>query len=222
MQTLEALDGMIGEIVAAAQANDITSTIAIVSDHGFIPTHTAVNLRSALTSAGLIRLNKAAENAPPIVESWDAQVWSGGAVGAVVLRDRQDASLRSRVAALLNKYASDPAHGIARVLGASDLIRSAAFPEAEFLVEFAPGFYLGSALDGPLLTPGTSKGTHGYLPERPEMHAAFFIKGSTIAKGRNLGVVDMRQIAPTLARVLGVTLPQARERPLPVGQQSGE
>ena len=48
------------------------------------------------------------------------------------------------------------------------------------------------------------------------------MKGSKVAKGRNLGVIDMRQIAPTLARVLGVALPQAREPALAIGQTTGE
>jgi hypothetical protein len=38
------------------------------------------------------------------------------------------------------------------------------------------------------------------------MRAAFFIVGAGIARGRDLGVIDMRQIAPTLAQLLGVSL----------------
>jgi hypothetical protein len=51
---------------------------------------------------------------------------------------------------------------------------------------------------------------HGYLPDRPEMNASFFAMGEGIAHARNLGVVDMRQIAPTLANVLRVDLPAAK------------
>ena len=173
-QTLEAIDAMVGEIAGAALANDPATTLAIVSDHGFIATHTAVNLRSAFVEAGLIRLKQPIQaHAAPLIDSWDAQVWSGAAVGAIVLRDPRDAATRQRVAALLDKLKSDPANGIARILDAAELHSSGAFPSALFLVEFAPGFYLGTALDGPLVTRGASKGTHGYLPERPEMHAAF-------------------------------------------------
>jgi hypothetical protein len=46
------------------------------------------------------------------------------------------------------------------------------------------------------------------------MHAAFFAKGAGIARGRNLGVIDMRAIAPTLARLLKSELPDALEAPL--------
>ena len=40
------------------------------------------------------------------------------------------------------------------------------------------------------------------------MHASFFMKGQHIA-AREVGIIDMRQIAPTFAAVLGVELPHA-------------
>jgi predicted AlkP superfamily pyrophosphatase or phosphodiesterase len=216
--TLEALDGMIGEMVGAALMNDSDAVIAVVSDHGFIATHTAVNLRTRFVDAGLIRLVEPLQpHAVPAIASWDAQVWLGAAVAAIVLHDREDPQLRERVAALLAELRADGRNGIARVIAAPELAATGGFPEADFLVEFAPGFYAGTALRGDLVVPATSKGTHGYMPERPEMHAALFVKGHGIATQKNLGVVDMRQIAPTLARVLGVELKTASQPPLPIG-----
>lgn len=216
-QTLEKLDRMIGELTAAALANDPASVVVIVSDHGFIATHTAVNLRTRFVDAGLIKLKEPLEPfTAPIIASWDAQLWPGGGVAAVMLRDAGDPKLRARVAGLLEELKSQPANGIARVFTKSELAAQGGFPEAEFLVEFAPGFYMGNALRGDLLTVAGSKGTHGYMPDRPEMHAAFFIKGQGVAQARNLGVVDMRQIAPTLAKLLHVKMPGAREPALPI------
>ncbi len=48
------------------------------------------------------------------------------------------------------------------------------------------------------------------------MRACFFAMGKGIAAGRNLGVVDMRRIAPTVAAMLGVSLPSAKEPKLKV------
>jgi predicted AlkP superfamily pyrophosphatase or phosphodiesterase len=214
-RTLEAIDRMIGELAAAALANDPGAVVVIVSDHGFIATHTAVNLRAPLVAAGLIKIKQpVAADTVPVIESWDVQLWNGGAVAGVMLRDPSDAGVRARALKLLDELRAEPANGIARVLSGAELAHSGGFPGADFLVEFAPGFYLGTALRGPLLTAGGSKGTHGYLPARLEMHAAFFAKGRGVAAGRALGVVDMRQIAPTLAKLLGVELPSARERAL--------
>jgi predicted AlkP superfamily pyrophosphatase or phosphodiesterase len=67
-----------------------------------------------------------------------------------------------------------------------------------------------------MLQPPPGTGQHGYLPDRPEMRASFFVKGPGIAAGRNLGLVDMRQVAPTIAMLLGVSLPTAKSEKLHV------
>jgi hypothetical protein len=42
--------------------------------------------------------------------------------------------------------------------------------------------------------------------------------GQSIAHGRDLGVIDMRQIAPTVAAILGVDLPPAKQPRLDVAR----
>ena len=54
---------------------------------------------------------------------------------------------------------------------------------------------------------------HGYSPEREEMDAIFIVAGKGVPK-RELGHIDMRDIAPTLARLMGASLPQAEGRVL--------
>ena len=209
-KALESLDHMIGELTAAAVAAQPDTVVAVVSDHGFTATHTVVNLRARFVTEGLITLVDNPKGGAEIT-SWDAQAWTGGATAAVVLRDPGDAGLRRRVGTLLQSLAAEPANGIARVLDAGEIAASGGFPEAAFVVEFTPGFYFGTELRGPLLTPSSSKGMHGYLPDRPEMHAAFYMKGPGVPAGRDLGVIDMRQLAPTFARVLEVQLPSAKQ-----------
>jgi hypothetical protein len=46
------------------------------------------------------------------------------------------------------------------------------------------------------------------------MNSVFFISGPGIPSGLPLGLIDMRDIAPTVARVLSITLPQAEGRAL--------
>ncbi|MFN7983894.1 MAG: hypothetical protein U0Q11_18760 [Vicinamibacterales bacterium] len=41
------------------------------------------------------------------------------------------------------------------------------------------------------------------------MNASFFVAGDGVPAGRNLGPIDMRDVAPTLASRLGVTLTRA-------------
>ena len=143
-RTLEALDEMIGELSTAARRADADAVVAIVSDHGFIGTHTTINLRKSFVDAGLIQLHRPAPpHSPATIASWDAQLWSGAGVAAVVVRDPNDAKLRGKVSKLLAELKSDAANGISRVLDHETIERDGAFPGAHWLVEFAPGFYLG-------------------------------------------------------------------------------
>lgn len=216
--TLEALDDMIRDLEEAALANDPTTAVAIVSDHGFFATHTAVNLRVPFVAAGLIELDgPVAHGAVPTITSWQAQLIPSGGSAAVFLHDRADAGLRAKVRDVLAKVAAVPANGIERVVERGEIERSGGFPDADFVVDFAPGFYSGTALHGDLLAPATSKGTHGYRPDRPQMHASFFLKGRGIAP-QQLGIVDMRALAPTFAALLGIELPSAEQPALTIAR----
>jgi len=73
---------------------------------------------------------------------------------------------------------------------------------------------IGSGYEGAVLTKTNVLGTHGHLPDLPDLRAAFFVVGPGIPAGRSLGLVDMRDIAPTLAQRLGLTLPAAEGKPL--------
>jgi hypothetical protein len=57
---------------------------------------------------------------------------------------------------------------------------------------------------------------HGFLPENAEMRSAFFMVGPRAAKGRSLGEIDMRRIAPTVAEVLHIQLQGAELAALPL------
>jgi len=53
-KTLEGIDALIGELVAAAQQTHPDGVVAIVSDHGFAPVQQDVNLYRPFIEAGLI------------------------------------------------------------------------------------------------------------------------------------------------------------------------
>jgi predicted AlkP superfamily pyrophosphatase or phosphodiesterase len=214
--TVEAIDQMLAQLIQTAQAADPDTVVAVVSDHGFIPVDHSVNLMLPFIDEGLVKLKPASSMEPPKIASWDAAFWPAGGSAAVMLRNPGDGALKERVRSLLLKMKNDPTYSIARVITQPDLAKMGGFPYASFLVEMQPGAEVGFALSGPLNQAAPGTGTHGYLPDRPEMRASFFIMGKNIAAGRDLGVVDMRQVAPTIASILGVILPTAKAAPLPV------
>jgi len=216
---LETLDPMIERLAQAARAADRAAIVVVVSDHGFAPVTQRLNLAVPFVQAGLIEL--AGDPASPTarIKSWKSQPWFAGGMAAIMLQDPQDRDTANHVEQLLRQLATDPANGIARIRSAAEMRELGGFPDAAWVVEFLPGFYAGNNVTGPLITPMPGgHGGHGYSPQIPDMRAAFFISGAGIARARNLGDIDMRQIAPTLAALLGIALPSASGRVLNVAE----
>lgn len=215
--TLEAIDAMVARLAAAERANDPAAVVVIVSDHGFEKITHAVNLAIPFLKAGLVEAEMKPESKTPQIKSWKAEPWMSGGMAAVMVKDPADAATMGRVRALLAELKSDPASGVAEVLNKEELARRGGFAGAEFLIVLKPGYYTGTAFTGDLVTEikGTH-GSHGFAPTDEAMRASFFVTGTGIAAGRDLGVVDMRRIAPTVAGLLGVALPTAKGDPLAV------
>jgi predicted AlkP superfamily pyrophosphatase or phosphodiesterase len=214
-QNLEAIDGMVERLASAALRNDPSAVIVIVSDHGFVTVTHKVNLLVPFLEAGLIQAKFDPETKAPTIDSWKAEPWLAGGMAAIMLHDPNDHATEQQVRELLAKLAADPNNGIAAVLERDAIKKTGGFPDAAFLVVLKSGYLTSTATSGNLITPiSGSKGSHGFSPEFPEMRASFFIAGKGIAHHRNLGVVDMRQIAPTVAKILNLNMPSAKETPL--------
>jgi predicted AlkP superfamily pyrophosphatase or phosphodiesterase len=203
---LERIDAIVGKLVAAELAAQPDAAIAVVSDHGFEAISTETNLFRAFIDAGLLTLEGSK------IKDWDAAPWMAGGSGAIVLKRPDDAALVTKVRSLLEKLKADPAAKINRIVeGQAEIAKLGATPQASFLIDFAPGASAGgfAKAGGPVVAPSGSRGAHGYFPDAPNLRSSFFILGKSVAKGKNLGLIDMRAIAPTLAGLLGAGLPDA-------------
>jgi predicted AlkP superfamily pyrophosphatase or phosphodiesterase len=213
---LEAIDEMLARLSAGARAADPKTITVVVSDHGFAALTHRVNLLLPFIKAGLLELHTDPATHATGVVSWDAQPWLAGGMAAVILRDPDDPALAGRVRRMLEELSHDPQTGIAALLERDDIAKRGAFPGASFLIVMKSGYYTGAATDGVLVTDMTDHGGHGFAPDDPDMRAAFFAAGQGVAQHRDLGLIDMRRIAPTLARWLGVPMPSAAAPPLSV------
>ena len=212
--TLERIDAALGGILAAVKrAYGERAVVCVVSDHGFVPVDKALNIGVAFRKAGLIEFDEKDK-----IKSWKAMIWEAGGTTAIVLKDPKDSETKRKVAELLAKLAADSANGIERIVSEAELRARGGFPEAAFLVAFRPGFFIGENISGELVTASKSKGMHGFWPDLTAMNSSFFIIGPGIPAAHSLGSIDMRAIAPTLARFLGVRLPSAEVSPVFFGQ----
>ncbi|MEO5820874.1 MAG: ectonucleotide pyrophosphatase/phosphodiesterase [Vicinamibacteraceae bacterium] len=218
-RVLEAIDGMVAEMERAMRAADPKAIVCVVSDHGFAATTKETHINAALVEAGLVRLTPPRPSAPQTIADWDAAAWNSGGSAAIMLKNPGDAAVATKVEQLLRRLAADPASGIAAVLDAAQIAEMGGTAGPAFLVDFRPGYAAGGALTGPVVRDRkTTGGAHGYAPTHPELQASFFIAGPGIAAGKNLGEIDMRAFAPTLAQLMRVPFPTADLKPLPVLQ----
>lgn len=188
---------MIGKIRNAAGPD---SVLCVVSDHGFLPIRQEVEVNLVLTRAGLMQLKN------DTVTDWQASAWISGGTAAVMAKTAE--------AARKAREALKGLEGIGRIIEGAELDAMEGFPEAAFVLVAAQGYVFGNNVSGEVIRASTSLGTHGYAPDNPDMASSFFLAGPGIRRTGSLGRIDMRDIAPTLGVLLGVTLPQAEGKNL--------
>lgn len=200
---LERIDTAVGKVIAAELSVHPDAVIAVVSDHGFAAIAHETNLFRAFIDAGLITLDAGGK-----VKSWEAMPWPSGGSAAVVLARPNDATLVAKVGALLASLKVDPDNGISNIADSSAIKAMNGNPQASFFVNMVPGYSAGGFGDraGGLTAVPYYKGAHGWFPSNPLMRSTFLIIGPGIPKAHSFGEIDMRSIAPTLARVMHAKL----------------
>ena len=208
---LERIDAIVGKLIAAQLAAHPDAVIAIASDHGFETISRETNFFRAFIDAGLITLDERGK-----VAKWEAMPWPTGGSVAIVQARKDDADLHAKIGKLLAELKADPANGIAAIADTPEIARMGGNPDAAFFINMQPdasaaGF---AGADAPLRGTPKYKGTHGYFPQAKTLHASFMILGKGVPAGKSLGDIDMRSIAPTIASIIGITLPDAEVRPI--------
>ncbi len=206
---LERIDTAVGKVIAAARKAQPNINVVIVSDHGFAPISKDVNLIGAFIQAGLIKVDMATGK----VLSWEAEPWMAGGSSAIVLARPDDAALRARVEGLLDALKANPELGVDRWIK-QDEIAALGGGGAQYFLNFKPGFQSGRNPAAPAVSASVSKGMHGYFPELGLMRSTLIAAGPDIKAKGALGELDMRDIAPSIARVLGVEAPNPGRKPV--------
>ncbi len=204
LATLEAIDRYVARLIRATERAHTreTTTFVVVSDHGFLPITKVTKPGVLLHAAGLLDVD--ASGAPT---AWRAAAWKSGGTCAIMLRDPNDVALRETVRRLFEEAAKSPESGIAKVHEGSAIAARGGFPGVAFVLEAQDGFAFSQSLDAPVVSETAERGVHGYPPDRPEMRATLILSGAGIVPGAKLPVVDMVDVAPTIAKLLALSMP---------------
>jgi hypothetical protein len=168
-----------------------------------------LRVNEALRAAGLILLNERGRTT-----DYKAFAWGSGGSTAIMLKDPADLETRRVVKGILEGLERRPESPILRVLEGEAARAAGGFPDAAFVVAAKPDVRITGRMEGPVLGPGVPEGEHGYLPEIREMDASFVLVGPGVPAARDLGRIDMRDVGPTLAALLGLRLGEAEGRNL--------
>lgn len=202
LRAFEAADRQIGRILQALATNGLADStdVVVVGDHGFANVHTEVRPNTELVRLGLLKEGAAAR------DEWGILARTTTAAAAFYARRSASLEERSRAQKHFEKLAREEYAGVFQVLDRAALDRYGAFPEAIFGLACRPGYTFSGRDKGDLLAASRGRGMHGYLPEEPSMQAGFLAAGPGFASGLEVPRVRMLDVAPTLARVLGLDL----------------
>ena len=199
-------DRRVAEIWETLQRPPLAGKAAlfVVSDHGFAKVETNVRPNALFQQLGLVKTDK--NNKPTERQAWC--VAQGGSAFIYVLDEAHEAELTAQ---LNEKLAA--LDGVAGIVEPQDygkfgLPDPAKNPQAPHLVLLArPGYAFNDALGADVYAKAdTVKGTHGHDPRPDYMHATFIAAGAGIQPGVKLDITRNTDVAPTIARLMGLTL----------------
>ncbi len=197
VQAVEAMDKEIGRFCDAVDG-DKSTTLVVLSDHGFVSVDKEASPLIPLMDEDLFGRNARGE---PELKRLGA-IHSGGSFALYWLEEptgENRRSLQKAVARLVETGA------VREVMDRPRLKALGADPDAELMLDAAPGFYFSDRATGPVVqNSDKDRGTHGHLPSIEGMAAGFVAAGPGIKPGKNLGRFGLTQVAPTLMRQIGL------------------
>lgn len=166
------------------------TTLLLVSDHGMAQVSEGIDLAASLAEQGI-----------------ESETYPSGGIAAIHLADpaQRDAA-KAALEAIpgVRAYASDALPAAWRYGPASRLGDFVAVTEP-------PRVFRGGTLQRVSAGVGLMNGAHGYDAARQDMAAVFYAMGRGVAPGLALGTVSSLDVAPTIARLLGIDPPAQSE-----------
>jgi predicted AlkP superfamily pyrophosphatase or phosphodiesterase len=181
------------------------ATLIVTADHGFFPYQQQVQPNVVLREQGVLT----AEGSK-ITGGTARALGQGGASFIYILDKANREAIREKLVQAFKQV-----EGIALVLtpkeyGTYGLANPDENPQmADLVLSCKSGYSFSDSLAGNVaVTPKTDdvKGTHGYDPKEPGMHAEFIVCGAGVKPGVELGVIENTSVAPTIAALLGIEM----------------
>ncbi len=211
-------DRRLGEIFSLLDEQGMTEStnIIVLGDHYQKDTQKAVHMNYWFLQKGWLT---AYANR---LRQW--QVYCKNCDGSAYVYIRKGFGyLKDSVRELLYELAKDPDSGIEQVIEGRDAAAMGADAHCSFMLEARDGYYFLDSINGPGRSvdrmDGTLSGakmlaTHGYLPGKPGYQTVFMAKGPDVEENVVIPSMCLVDEGPTMASLLGGSLPDADGRAL--------
>lgn len=200
---LQRTDGLLGRLLHCLGESGLleSTAVVVVGDGPALPIHTRVDPNVALARGGLIKGTGAG------VRRWTAMARSNGGSAFVYAKSEADA-----VAARGLLSEEGERTKAFHVVSASELQLLHADPQAWFGLEANPGYGFANASRGPVTRASRARSTGGYLQSAEG--SGFVAWGPGFRRGLRIPTMRQVDVAPTIARILGLALPDADGMPV--------
>jgi predicted AlkP superfamily pyrophosphatase or phosphodiesterase len=202
-ETLQRIDNHIHQVIEATKKAGLyeQTTFIVLGDHGFADIKQAIAPNVLLVQNGLITLEDGK------VTDWKAITQHTGGSAAVYVKDPKDTATLEKVHAILQEHSVDSSSNrLYQIVEKEQLVRLGGPRDAAFYLEGELGNMFSGASTGEFLRRAPLKGNHGYLPTKPGLQTGFLLAGRGVKKGVVLDSVRLVDVAPTIAKLLGLTM----------------
>lgn len=211
-QVITRMDHRLGEIMQAVEdaGTKEDTVIMVLGDHGQFNVRYKVHLNNLLQAKGLIYEDNGEMK-------WRAFFQCGGGSAYLHIRPGDEEAEQLALQAV-EEYMKDEASGIESVYTRDRLDRLHASTSVRMMLEAKLDYCFDESLDEHLITDLAAQGiryaTHGYSPEKSGYRCNIVVSGEQMKQDFFLGDIEMVDIAPTMARILGLDFGQGDGRSL--------
>lgn len=201
-EAIKRMDKRLGQIINAVEEAGMweDAVFIVVGDHGQFNVRYKVHLNNILKEENLIFEDNGSMQ-------WRAYFQSCGGSAYLHIR-KDDKEAEKSVLEVLKKIMEKDQYGIEALYYREELNSLHIDKTIQYMVEAKQGYSFDDNLHKTTIEDleeeSMKYATHGYLPDKDNYRCNLIISGDKIRKEHELGPVEMVDMAPTMAKILGI------------------
>lgn len=196
------MDKRLGDIIKAVEDAGMKeeTVFLIIGDHGQINIRYKVRLNRLLKEKGLIY----EENGEM---AWRAYIQGAGGAAYLHIKEGDEEAKRVTLE-ILHQAMDEDYYGIESIYTRNELNKFHIGQSVQYMLEAKSGYCFDDSLLEPVITDlkeqGIKYATHGFSPNKTNYKCNLVVSGNKIKSEYQIGDIKMVDIAPTMAKILGI------------------